>query len=197
MNNPSILIILSGQIGSGKSTIATHFKKMGFTHVRLGEFFKAQAQTHGLGFVEYLHKIDQTIGEEGKAKILLKHIQEVGQTAKGIIIESAYSKPLLIALKTAYPSTSMYVVTTTANKKIRIRRVAQRNNISRQESLRLVKFWDAKRTQLGIEEIKRLSDLIVSNNRVPKTQLGAIVEQHLKTDQQKRLLSVLSKARRR
>jgi cytidylate kinase len=197
LTSPLILIVLSGQMGSGKSTIANHFSAKGFTHIRLGEFFKSQAREHQMDFVPYMEQLERTVGEEGKARILMEHVSKIAGKSQGVIIESAYSRPFIDSLRKSFAESNIFVVTTTSQKKIRVQRVAARNNVSRKEAFRLVSFWDAKRRQLGIDDVRKLSDLIVSNSRIQKNTVGRVVENRVRTRLHDRLVSVLRRTGKR
>ena len=197
MPKPLILIVLSGQMGSGKSTIAQHFREQGFTHIRLGEFFKSQARDQQMEFVPYMEQLERTVGEEGKARILMEHVSKLASKSSGVIIESAYSKPFIDSLRKSFVGSNIFVVTTTSQKKIRVQRVTARNNVSRKEAFRLVSFWDAKRRQLGIDDVRKLSDLIVSNSRIQKNTVGRVVESQVRARLHDRLFSVLRRTGKR
>ena len=184
-------------MGSGKSTIAQHFRGQGFAHIRLGEFFKSLAQKQGMGFVQYMEQLERTVGEEGKSRILMEHVNQIASKAPGVVIESAYSRPFIESLKKGFSRSNIFVVTTSSDKRIRVQRVAQRNNVSKKEAFRLVSFWDAKRRQLGINEVRKLSDLIVLNSQVQKANVGKVVERHVQTNLHKKLISILRRAGKR
>jgi cytidylate kinase len=194
---PLVLIVLSGQIGSGKSTIASHFKKQGFAHIHLGQFFKEQAKAHNMTFINYMTQLENTIGEEGKSKMLMKHVAKIANKNQGVVIESAYSRSFIESLRLGFRGSNIFVVSVAGKKRVRVQRVAKRERLPSKKALRLVSFWDMKRKQLGINYVQRLSDLIVDNTNLKNHAVGQVVEHHVRTGLINKLVSVLKRAGRR
>lgn len=170
MNKNNLLIVVVGMCGSGKSTIASYFKKKGWNIIRFGEITIEELKRRNLEDTEQNERIireelRKNHGQEAYAKLLLPKIKE--SIFKGnTLIDGLYSWAEYLFLKKNLPI-NMSVVNVFTDRLLRYKRLSVRKE-------RPLSFEEAQsRDYAEIEKLDKggpiaMADYTIINNVSPK-----------------------------
>ena len=170
--NSKIVLILSGQIASGKSTLANKLaEKYGFTVLSTRDALITKAnREHGDRKVKergFLQKYGEELDKSTAGTWVCDYYQSEIRTNDFVVIESARILPQIHALRKAYDISVVHIHLTASDNTLMERYIHREesdegNNKTRTEIEK--KYIDYKRnsTEQKVEELKSAADLVVS-----------------------------------
>jgi len=164
-------VVLTGGIGTGKSTVASFLKMFGYKIIDADEISKEV-------FEQQKDKIKQIFGTTDRKELrnIVFHDKEKLKTLENIILPHVRKKVLSLAEKyekdgvTYFVDLPLYfekqnypefnkVLVIYAPKELQIKRVTQRDNVSKEQALAILS------NQLDIEVKKTQADFVIDNTK--------------------------------
>jgi dephospho-CoA kinase len=168
-----LLICITGMPGAGKSTVAALLRNYGFSLITMGDVVRDQAKLHNLEMTDtnlgnLMLKIRKDLGPAAVAHLILKKIQQDSGIKRDIVIDGIRSIDEVKVLKTRG---SVKLLAVHASAETRYNHIKQRGRADVPLDNTDFVIRDKRELDVGISEAIAMSDEVVSNNNLTKTEL--------------------------
>jgi dephospho-CoA kinase len=166
-----MILGIVGMPGSGKTEIASLFKKKSFKILEMGEIVRAMMKKKGLeinnvSLRKFASEIRKKYGKKFVAEETVKKIKKISKSNKNIIIVGIRSPDEIVFFKKNF--NKIIIIAVSAPKKIRFERMVSRNRIDDPESIKDFEYRERKEIGYGVEKALKNADYIIANTGTRK-----------------------------
>lgn len=157
-------LVLTGKSGVGKSTLARTFSEREHMPLfSLGGFERDYARSLGYNdIVRFERELGLNNAYYNLIPPMLRRISELGQ--HGIVIEGVYDPNLYKQIQMLFEHRTV-LAEITATKKLRIKRKAEKDNLTLRDAKSHIEQLDVHKELVGSAELSRRIDLKIANTK--------------------------------
>ena len=172
-----VIVCLSGQPGSGKSTIARLVaNSLNCNVTSFGDYLRDVAASFGLSEdIDSLHDIGEALIHEGWSSFC-RAVLDSGDwiPAHSLVVDGIRHPEAIKAIRSIVRPMPVYWVFLQLEKSARVQRLKKRDNLAADEIDRLI---DISNEDQRIDSLPRLADFVIDGELEPRRVLGEILDQ--------------------